>query len=119
MLSQFYVVVIFMMQRLGGTVQPCTNEDDDHLLERVIVGGESIRESCSSSHTDIHSEILVSSEYSIRQLVCHVMDKKQLIPTQLDHDRELEVFRVDPKDIKDFIFGHEWLDIRIQQLWCM
>lgn len=67
-----------MIQRLSGTVQPCTNEDDDQFPERVVVGAANIRESCSTVHTDIHNEILVPSEDSIKQVVCHIIDEKTI-----------------------------------------
>lgn len=62
MLNMFCVAVIFMMQKLDGTVQPYTNEDDDQFPKIVVVGCASTRESCSNAHTNIHNDILVSSQ---------------------------------------------------------
>lgn len=76
-----------MMRRFSGIAQSCTNEDDDHFLEeRIIVYGASIRRSFSAGHIEKHYEIFIPYYDSIRHLVCHLMDKKQLIPLQLDHD---------------------------------
>lgn len=113
MLSLLCVVVIFKTQTLRGIVQPCTNEGGDQFPERVVAGGASTRGSCSVVHIDIYNEILVPYEDSIKQVVCHIMDNKQLVPLQLDHDRELEVFYVDHKDIRNFIYGNECLDLGI------
>lgn len=85
MLNLFFVNVIFI-------VQPCINENDDQLPGRVVGDGASRSRNCSTAHTDIHNKILVPSGDSIRQLVCHFMDKKELIHLQLDHDRELDFF---------------------------
>lgn len=72
----FLVVVIFIMRRLGSTLQLCTKEDDDQLSERVVLGCASTKVIFPSAHTDTHNEIMVPSKDSIRQLVCHVIDKK-------------------------------------------
>lgn len=116
MLNFVCVVVTFMMQKLGDTVQPCKNENDEQLPERVVLDGVSIKGSCSAAHTDTHEEISVPSEDSIRQLICHLMDVKDLIPLQLEHDWELDVLYISPRNIRDFMFGHKWMDVGILQL---
>src|SRR4051812_7415930 len=70
----------------------CTNEDgDDQVPERIVVCGASIKGSYSSSptdiHIDIHKELLAPSEKSMTKLLCHITDKKDLIPLHLEHDR--------------------------------
>lgn len=70
----------------------------------------------SVAHTNTHHEILVPREDPIKKSIYHVIDVKELIPLQLDHGREVEVFYVDHRDIRDFMFGHEWLDVGILQL---
>lgn len=62
-----------MMQKLDGTVQPCTKEDGDEFPEKVILGGASTKESYLAAHTNTHNVILVPSRDSIRQMVCHLM----------------------------------------------
>lgn len=41
---------------------------------------------------------------SLRKFVYIIMDLKEIIIHQLEHGRELEVFYIDPKDIKVFFF---------------
>lgn len=96
------LLLFFIMHRLSGTVQWCTNEDDEQLPIIFVVGGVRTSESYPSAHTDIHNEILVHSEYSINQLVCHDMDKKYLICLQLDHDRDLRGFLCQSERYKGF-----------------
>lgn len=72
------VVVLFIMYKLtqiGVTVQPKTNEVDE-LYERIILGGASIKESCSRVHTLTQNEMAIPSDNYIRNLVCFIMDLK-------------------------------------------
>lgn len=87
-LNLVYAIVIFMMQKLGVTIQPCTNKDDQ-FPQRFVLRNVRTKGSCSTAHTDTHNEILVPYEDSIKKLACYVMDVKKLISLQLDHDREL------------------------------
>lgn len=90
------------------------------MCERTVVHGANTKGSCPDAPTDndIHNDLLTPSEESITKLLCHVMDKKDIIPFKLEHDRELECFYVDPNDIKDLIIGKQWLNVGILEIWC-
>ncbi|CAL5195534.1 unnamed protein product [Lathyrus oleraceus] len=77
------------------------------------------RYSAASTDNEIPNELLAHSEESYTKMLCHVIDKIYLIPIELEHDRELDCFYVDPKDIKDMVFGNWWLDIGLLQFWCV
>lgn len=89
------------------------------MLERIVVRGANTKGSCSTDHTnnEIHNEFLAHFEESYTKILCHVIDKINLIPLELEHDRELDCFYADPRDIKDLVIGNRWLDIGLLHVW--
>lgn len=57
---------------------------DDELPEKVLIGGASIKGSCSAAHTQ--NEMVVPSGDLLRKLVSFIVDVKELIHLQLEHD---------------------------------
>lgn len=111
------------MASQSSFVPQCTHEDDDvddQFTERTIVCGASTKGSFLAVSTDnkIHKELLDPSEESYTKMLCHIIDKIYLIHLELEHDRELDCFYVDPKDIKDMVIGNWWLDIWLLQVSC-
>lgn len=92
----------------GWIVPQYTHEDDDDQLPaRIVVHGASTKWSCSVAPTnnEINNGLLAPFEQSYTKMVYHLIDKTKLIPLELEHDRELNCFYVDPKDIKDMVIG--------------
>lgn len=74
----------------------------NELVKRVILDGASTKGICSATHIHTQNEMTVRFDDSLRKLTCFIMDLKELIPLQLEHDREIEVLSIDPKDIRFF-----------------
>lgn len=51
----------------------------------------------------------------IRTLFKQIMDVEDLILIHLEHCPQIDVLYSDPKDIMDFLFGNDWLDVGILQ----
>lgn len=67
---------------------------------------------------DIHNDIFAPSANEIRTLVEELVDAVNQTPIQLEHCPLTELFYSYHKDIIDFLFGNEWLDVGILQVWC-
>lgn len=82
------------------------------LSKKVILNGIITKESCSTVQTQ--NETLNPREDLLKRLVWLIMDIKEDIFVQLEHnDLNIEIFYIDPKNIKDFVYGNEWLNISI------